>query len=79
MSAETQKRRPLLGNGSANTPVARQWLSSRHVIAAADKHATIEELLEAFFPMRFVPRLYNKALHSDPASRRRRRKGKSQM
>jgi hypothetical protein len=29
-----QQRQPLLWNGSANTPVARQWLSSRHMMAA---------------------------------------------
>jgi hypothetical protein len=27
---------PLLVNGCANKPVARQWLSSRHVMAATD-------------------------------------------
>jgi hypothetical protein len=26
-------REPLLGNGSANLPVARQWLSSHHMMA----------------------------------------------
>jgi hypothetical protein len=30
-----------------------------HVKAAADTHTTIEELLEAVFSMRSVPRLYN--------------------
>jgi hypothetical protein len=45
------KRQSLLGNGAANTPVATQWFSS-HVIAAKDKHATTEELLEA---VSFVP------------------------
>jgi hypothetical protein len=43
----SQQRQLLLRNGSVITPVARQWLSSRHVVAATDKHATIEELLEA--------------------------------
>jgi hypothetical protein len=37
--------------------VARQWLSSRHDIAATDMRATIEKLLEAVFSMRSVPRL----------------------
>jgi hypothetical protein len=37
----------LLGNGFANTPVAGKWFSSRHMIAARDSHATIEEVLEA--------------------------------
>jgi hypothetical protein len=44
----------LLRNGSANTPVARQWLSGRHVTAATDTNATLEELLEAVFSVRFV-------------------------
>jgi hypothetical protein len=44
----------LLGNGSANTPVARQWLS-RHVIAATDMYAILEET----FSVRSMPRLYN--------------------
>jgi hypothetical protein len=48
----------LLGNGSVNMPVPRQWLRSRHVIAATDTHATIE-LWEAVFSVRSVPRLYN--------------------
>jgi hypothetical protein len=63
MSAEGQNceasRGPLLGNGSVNMQVARQWLSSRHVIAATDTHAAIEELLEAVFSVPSVPRLYN--------------------
>jgi hypothetical protein len=41
-------------NGSANTPVARQWLSSRHMISATDTHASIEKLLEAVFSVRSV-------------------------
>jgi hypothetical protein len=39
--------------------VARKWLSSRHVKAATDTHATTEELLEAVFSVRSVLRLYN--------------------
>jgi hypothetical protein len=42
-----------------NTPIARPWLSSRHVKAATDTHETIKELLEAAFSVRSVPRLYN--------------------
>jgi hypothetical protein len=42
MSAESQERQPLLGNSSADTPVARQWLSRRHVMAVADTDATME-------------------------------------
>jgi hypothetical protein len=57
MSAESQQRKPLLGNGSANTPVVRQWLGSRHVMAATDKQVTREELLEVF-PVLSVPRLF---------------------
>jgi hypothetical protein len=63
MSAESQnceaRRGPLLGNGSVNAPIAKQWLSIRHVIAATDTHTTIEELLEAMISARSVPRLYN--------------------
>jgi hypothetical protein len=65
-----QQGRPLLGNDSTNTsiarlqkpkhiPVARQWLSKRHVTTATFTYATIGELLEAVFPVRSVPRLYN--------------------
>jgi hypothetical protein len=43
----------------AETVCARQWLSSRHVIATTDMHATIEELLETLFSVRSVPRIYN--------------------
>jgi hypothetical protein len=39
--------------------VARQWLGSRHVMAATDAHATKEEMLEAVFSVRSVPWLYN--------------------
>jgi hypothetical protein len=56
MSAENQQRQSLLWNGFANTPVASQWFSSRHVIAATDTQSTIEELLETMFPVRSVPR-----------------------
>jgi hypothetical protein len=40
-----------------NTPVGRQWFSSRHVTAATDTHGTIEELLKVMFSVRSVPRL----------------------
>jgi hypothetical protein len=58
------------------------------------QHATIEDLLEAVFSMLSKPTLYSdgptcklthpcgggvKYLHRDPASRRRRRKGKSEI
>jgi hypothetical protein len=63
MSAESQNcgasRQPLLGNGSVNTPVSRQRLSSRHVIAATDAYATTEELLDAVLSLRSVRRIYN--------------------
>jgi hypothetical protein len=45
-------------SGSINTLVARQGVSSRHA-KAQQTHATIEELLEAAFSVRSVPRLYN--------------------
>jgi hypothetical protein len=51
----SQQRQPLLWNGSANTPVARQWLSSRHVIAATDTSV----IMENTFSVRSVPGLYN--------------------
>jgi hypothetical protein len=37
----------LLGKGSANTPVEKQWLGIRHVTAAILAYGTIEELEEA--------------------------------
>jgi hypothetical protein len=40
-----QHRQPLLGNGSVNTPVPRQWLSSCHMISATDTHAIMEDFL----------------------------------
>jgi hypothetical protein len=45
-------------NGFANTPIGRNWLSGRHVMATAEKHSTIAELLEAVFLVRSIPRLY---------------------
>jgi hypothetical protein len=59
VSTGSQHRQPLLGNGSANTPLARQWPTSRLVIAETDTHARIEELLGAVISVRPVPRLYN--------------------
>jgi hypothetical protein len=63
MSAESQdcgaSRRLLQGNGSANPVIAKQWLSSRRVKAVTHTHATIEEMLEAMFSVRSVPRLCN--------------------
>jgi hypothetical protein len=59
----------LLVNGYANTPVARQWLSSRHIIAVTDKHTTTAELLEAVFSVQSVPRLYNEDQMPLPVSR----------
>jgi hypothetical protein len=44
----------LLENGTENTPVARQWLSSCHAKAATDTHAIIEELSDAVFSVRSV-------------------------
>jgi hypothetical protein len=44
----------------AETAVARQWLSSHNVMATTDMHTTMEELLEAVFAVRSVPKLYNK-------------------
>jgi hypothetical protein len=52
-TAEPEKQ-PLLGNGSANTPVARQWFSNRQVIAERYVQATIEEWLEAVLSLRSV-------------------------
>jgi hypothetical protein len=43
----SQQRQPLLGNDCINTPVVKQWLSSRYLIAASDTHAKIERLMEA--------------------------------
>jgi hypothetical protein len=52
-------KHPLLGNGSANTPIVRPWLIIRHMTAVKLTYTTIEELLEAAFSVRSVPRLYN--------------------
>jgi hypothetical protein len=50
------------------TPVARQWLVDRHVIAATVAHVQIAELLEAVFPVRSVSRLYKEEqLSLEPA------------
>jgi hypothetical protein len=49
MSAESQHGQPLLGNSSANTPVARQWLSQSRATAAMLLYAMIEEMLEVVF------------------------------
>jgi hypothetical protein len=57
----------------------------RQVSAATDTQATIRELLEKMFSIRSVQSNYKEGgggveyLHRDPASRRRRRKGKSQI
>jgi hypothetical protein len=51
----------LLGNGSANTPVIRQWPRKCHMSIAADAHA-IEEWLEVVFSVQSVPRRYNEDL-----------------
>jgi hypothetical protein len=40
------------------TPVAKQWLSDRHVIAATVAHATIAELLEEVISVRSATVLY---------------------
>jgi hypothetical protein len=71
MSAESQHRQPLLGNGSVKTPVATQWLSNRHVIASTDKHATIEELLEEVCSMLSVQRLTMTSCHYRTVLRRK--------
>jgi hypothetical protein len=42
------------------TAVARQRLD-KHLAAALDMHATIEELLEALFSVWFVPKLYSES------------------
>jgi hypothetical protein len=61
MSAESQQRQPLIGNGSANTSDARQWLSISHVMIAKDTHTTIEKLLEVVFSVWSVLTLYNES------------------
>jgi hypothetical protein len=54
----------------AETAVASEWLSSRHVNADTDTLATTEELLEAVFSVRSVPRLYKEDQLSLQVSRR---------
>jgi hypothetical protein len=56
-----QEKQPLLGSGSPNTSVARQWFSSSHEIAARDAIKTMEKWLEAVLFLAVL--------------RRRRRKG----
>jgi hypothetical protein len=51
---------PLLGNNSTNTPISRQWLSSRHVAAATNMHATTWRLLKAMFSVWSMLRPYIK-------------------
>jgi hypothetical protein len=43
----------------AETAVARQWLSSHHVVTPTERNATMESLWEAAFSERSVPMLYN--------------------
>jgi hypothetical protein len=43
---------------TAETTVARQWLSSDRVVMPTDADATIDELLEGAFSMGSVSRLY---------------------
>jgi hypothetical protein len=60
------KKQSLIGNGCADTPVAGQWFSIRHMIAAADAHAKMEEFMEAVFSVRSLPRLYNETTSVKP-------------
>jgi hypothetical protein len=63
MSAESQNcktsRDSRCLETALQTPGARQWLSERHVTAAAFTYATTEELLEAMFSVGSAPRLCN--------------------
>jgi hypothetical protein len=65
----SQQKKLLLRKGASNTPVARQWLSSRHEIATINTHAAIEELLEAVFSVRSTPRIYSEDQLPLPVSR----------
>jgi hypothetical protein len=51
------EKQPLLVNGSETTVVSRQWLD-KHVLAAMDKHATIDVFLETVFSTLFMQRDY---------------------
>jgi ubiquinone biosynthesis protein Coq4 len=42
----------------AETFVARQWLSSHHVVTPTDMNTTVEELLEAVFCVQSIQMLY---------------------
>jgi hypothetical protein len=81
----------LFASGSESTFVSTQRLG-KHVDTATDTHITIEVLLETAFSTLSVQRGYEdfenwsypcggglEYLHRDPASRRRRRKGKSRI
>jgi hypothetical protein len=58
----------LLGNGSENTAVAKQWLSTYHVMAITYMHATTDKLLEAVSSVRSMLRLYKKGQLPLPVS-----------
>jgi hypothetical protein len=49
----------LLGNGSLNVSVLKQWLSSLDMMTATDTHATTLEVSDAVFSVWSVPRLSN--------------------
>jgi hypothetical protein len=76
---------PLLRNDSVNNAIARQQIPITHqwtnwkVMFSMTSVRQLRDatMLETVFSMYSAPRLYY--LHRDPASRRRRRKGKSQM
>jgi hypothetical protein len=54
----SKQRWPFLENGPANKPIARQWLSERHVTTAMLMFESVEELMWAFFSVRGLPRGY---------------------
>jgi hypothetical protein len=56
LSAENRRNREVLGNGSENTSVTIQLLSSHRSNVAADAHAIVEQLLEAVLSVRSGPR-----------------------
>jgi hypothetical protein len=59
------------GNDPANKLIARQWLSSHHVMAATDMYMISEELLEAVSSVQSMPRPHNEDQLPLPVSQER--------
>jgi hypothetical protein len=68
------------GNGYTRNNSLLDNGSLKYISATTNRHAKIDKLFEVVIWIRFVPSGGGvEYLHRDPASRRRRRKGKSQI